>query len=402
MRTTVFLAAAVLAGASVVHCGGDESHCTGAEHCACYGNGTCNPGLDCRSRLCVNLNSTGFERDASSGGGLDVQACTACAEGTCTNESRECKAASGCEDVIQCMIRCGKDAVCLSKCNAGASADANAKSLSYQACAFTRCADKCLITGGTGAGGSTGAGGNGAGGGKGGNAGRSGGAGGDTTPNTGGRSGNGGTPGTGGSAAVELASGTNWLGLAAEAAPPTLGPNGKLGVNGVVYTYGDGCATISWDAVTRCISGELCLASAANWGVSIGFDFNNTGESGTPPNTKVAWDANAVGATGFAWETRSPSGTSFQFWVQNMDPMFNGRCSATECSINGPPDGTSSASPKGQLSFGQMVKDNWGGTGTAYVFNAAAISALQFKIPGAASSLSTSYSLCIDRLGVIR
>jgi hypothetical protein len=49
-----------------------------------------------------------------------------------------------------------------------------------------------------------------------------------------------------------------------------------------------------------------------------------------------------------------------------------------------------------------MMKDDWGGTGVPYVFNATNISALQFKIPAATSSLSTSYSLCIDRLGVIR
>jgi hypothetical protein len=49
-----------------------------------------------------------------------------------------------------------------------------------------------------------------------------------------------------------------------------------------------------------------------------------------------------------------------------------------------------------------MVKDNWGGTGTAYAFNASNISALQFKIPGATISTSTGYLVCIDRLGVIR
>jgi len=48
------------------------------------------------------------------------------------------------------------------------------------------------------------------------------------------------------------------------------------------------------------------------------------------------------------------------------------------------------------------VKDNWGGTGTAYAFNVANISALQFKIPAATNSLATGYTLCIDRLGVIR
>jgi hypothetical protein len=389
----------VLAGATVTNCGSDDSRCTGAEHCACYANGTCNEGLDCRSRLCVNLNSTGFEGDASSGG-MDADACLTCAESTCANEAKDCKAATGCDAIIQCMIRCGKDAVCLSKCNTSASVEANAKSLSYQACAFTRCADQCLLSGSTGSGGGGGTGGTGAGGGRGGGAGRSGGAGGN--PGTGGSAGNSGTMGTGGSGIVELTSGINWLGLSADAAPPTQGPNGKLGISGVFYTYGDGCATINWDAPTRCISGDLCLVSATNWGVSIGFDLHNSGDLGTPPDEKLAWDATAVAVTGFAWETRSITLSPLQFWVQNMDPMWNGRCSAAECSIDGPPDGTSSASLRGQLTFGQMAKENWGGTGTAYVFSAGAISSLQFKIPAATNSLSTSYELCIDRLGVIR
>ncbi len=386
-RTAALAATAALAWALVASCSSDETaRCMGAEHCACYGNGTCNDGLDCRSRVCVNLNSTGFE-DAG-GGGVDVEACLSCAESTCSTESSACKAASGCDDIIQCMIRCGKDATCLSKCNANASADANAKSLAYQACAFSRCANDCLYSGTSGTGGGGGMG--------------SGGKGGAAGVANGGRSGNAGTTGTGGSAVVELTSGINWLGLSAEAAPPTMGPNGKLGINGVFYAYGDGCATVSWDAVGRCISGDLCMASATNWGVAIGFDFDNTGDTGSPPNTKVAWNASSVGVTGFAWETRSPLTFSFQFWVQNMDPSWNGQCSAAECSINGPPDGTSSASQDGQLLFSQMVKDNWGGTGTAYAFDVANISALQFKIPGATISTETGYMLCIDRLGVIR
>lgn len=387
MRTTVLVAATMLAWASMASCSSsDDVRCTGAEHCACYGNGTCNPGLDCRSRLCVNLNSTGFE-DAS-GGGIDVHACLSCAESACSGEASACKAATGCDDIIQCMIGCGKEATCLSKCNANASADANAKSLAYQGCAFTSCASDCLYSGSTGTGGGGGIGG--------------GGNGGSSGASTGGRAGSSGTTGTGGSGVVELISGVNWLGLLGDAAPPTSGPNGKLGINGVFYAYGDGCATVNWDPPSRCVSGELCMASAANWGVSIGFDFVNTGDSGTPPNTKLAWNASSVGATGFAWETNSPITYSFQFWVLNMDPTWNGQCSAAECNINGPPDGTSSASQKGQLMFADMVKDNWGGTGTAYVFSPASVSALQFKIPAATDSLSTSYELCIDRLGIIR
>jgi hypothetical protein len=403
IETRALVASAALAWALLPSCGGDSAKCTGAEHCACYGNGTCNAGLDCRSQLCINLNSTGFERDASgaggAGGGVDTDACLACAQSACTSESNACKAATGCEDIIQCMVKCGKDAVCLSKCNSNASLDANTRSLALQTCAFSRCTSECLYSGSAGAGGAGASGNTGSGGERGaGTGGRGASAGADT----GGRAGASGTTGTGGSGMPELTSGINWLGVSADAAPPAMGPNGKLGINGVFYTYGDGCATISWDAPTRCISGELCLASATNWGVSIGFDFDNTGEDGTPPNTKLAWNATSVGVTGFAWETRSPITYSFQFWVQNMDPTWNGKCSAAECSINGPPDGTSSASQDSRLSFSEMLKDNWGGTGTPYAFNATDISSLQFKIPAATDSLSTTYELCIDRLGVIR
>ena len=48
------------------------------------------------------------------------------------------------------------------------------------------------------------------------------------------------------------------------------------------------------------------------------------------------------------------------------------------------------------------MKDYWGGTGTTYAFDPTRISSLQIKIPPATSSLDTSYSLCVDQLGVIR
>ena len=85
-----------------------------------------------------------------------------------------------------------------------------------------------------------------------------------------------------------------------------------------------------------------------------------------------------------------------------MDPSFGGTCSAASCSIDGPPDGTSSASASGQLSFASMVKDYWGGTGTSYVFDPSNISSIQLKIPAATISSSTAYSVCFDQLGVVR
>src|SRR5690349_3847615 len=105
---TMVLLGAVLLGWSVVASCSDDKGCMGAEDWACYGNGTCNAGLDCRSRVCVNLSSTGFE-DASGGGGIDVDACLSCGESKCSSEASACKAATGCDDIIQCMVKCGKD-----------------------------------------------------------------------------------------------------------------------------------------------------------------------------------------------------------------------------------------------------------------------------------------------------
>src|SRR5262245_27088122 len=133
----VFVAAATAAWAVVSSCS-DSPTCTGAENCVCYGNGTCDPGLACRSQVCVDLNDTGFGGESSgTGGGVDVQACLGCAESSCSSQASDCKAVSGCDDIIKCMVGCNKDAVCLSKCNADASTDANLKSLSYQTCAFS-------------------------------------------------------------------------------------------------------------------------------------------------------------------------------------------------------------------------------------------------------------------------
>src|SRR6186713_413113 len=44
--------------------------CTpGTERCACYGNGTCNAGLECRSSLCVGAAAGGASGSTGRGGG---------------------------------------------------------------------------------------------------------------------------------------------------------------------------------------------------------------------------------------------------------------------------------------------------------------------------------------------
>jgi hypothetical protein len=376
-----------------------SSTCQGGEMCACYANDTCNAGLSCRSHTCVNLNdgTSGGAGGGVSSSKIDTQACLACADKSCTSEASACKAASGCEASLSCFLNCGTDATCEANCAKGLTTDSGAKAVSYYSCAVTQCVSDCVYVPGTGGSGNSG--GSSAATGGTGNHGGSGSSLGGTS-NSGGTSSDGGIGG--GAPMTELTTGTNWLTLVADGAPPDQGVNGKLNINGVLYAYGDGCATLNWNPSSRCLSGDLCVGSATNWGVAVGFDFNNSGAMGVPPDTKHAWNANAVAASGLAWRTMGSVPNGLQVWVLNMDPSFGGTCSVKSCDINGPPDGTANASSSGQFSFATMMKDDWGGTGTAYTFNPTDISALQFKVTAALDSIDTSYELCVESIGVVR
>ena len=227
---------------------------------------------------------------------------------------------------------------------------------------------------------------------------------GGTPPGTGGTPpGTGGTPpGTGGSGGSGgTVAGTNWLSFDGDWADPGVAPNGALNISGVIYAYADPCTAtyMTWDPTTRCVSGSICAFSSTNWGMAIGFDFRNTGELGVPANTKMPWSAPAVAARGVAWNI---SGTvpHLQVWVLNMDPTHAGMCMVDDCSISGPPDGTPSPLMNGTLLFNSMVKDDWGGSGTDYVFSPTNISALQFKIPSVEAA-GFSYDFCVDQLGIV-
>ncbi|MET0789924.1 MAG: hypothetical protein ABW061_00255 [Polyangiaceae bacterium] len=365
---------------------GSDAPCQGAETCACYANDTCNAGLACRSKTCVDLDGP-----SSSGGGsgVDTKACLACGDKNCVDEAAACKAASDCTSSLSCFLNCGSDSGCAANCGKSLSVDSGTKAVSYYSCAITKCLSDCVYVPGTGGSGNPGGGASS----TAGNGGDHGGAG-SSVAGTGASS--------GGPSNTDLTSGTNWLELLDDGAPPDLGLNAKLGINGVLYAYGDGCATMTWDASSRCLNGELCLTSAANWGVAVGFDFNNSGATGTPANTKHAWNANTYGVVGLAWDTASALPNGFQVWVQNMDPSYNGSCSAMSCDIAGPGDGTASASPSGEFSFATMQKDDWGGSGVPYAFNAANISALQFKVKSAIVPDDTSYRICVRSIGVVR
>lgn len=375
----------------------DSTPCQGRETCACYANDTCNEGLACRSHICVNLDGTsGGSSGGASGSNIDTKACLACGDKSCASAASACKAASGCEASLSCFLDCGTEPTCAAGCGKKLSADSGSKAISYYSCAVTQCMDDCVYVPGVGGSGNSGGSGD---------SGGSGNPAGGTGNHAGGVNSSAGTShsgGSGGAQSGELTTGTNWLTLVADGAPPDQGVNPKLKINGVLYAYGDGCATVNWDPGSRCVSGELCLSSETNWGVAVGFDFNNSGATGTPPDTKHAWNANAVGAKGLAWSGTSSTPHGLQVWVLNMDPSYNGACSAMSCDINGPPDGTATAKSTGQLSFAGMIKDDWGGTGVAYTFDATDISAMQFKIPAPLVSLDMGYELCINELGVIR
>lgn len=234
---------------------------------------------------------------------------------------------------------------------------------------------------------------------------------------TGGRGGTGGASTTGGVAAsggaatggAGTASGgsggqglpkVDWLTFVGSDAPSGQGVNGSLGINGVLYAYADTCATLNWNAQTRCASGKLCEpANGANWGIAVGFDFRNTGPGGTPPDTKQLWNPNDVGALGVAWEI-SGTAPSLQIWVLNMDPIWGGQCNTMSCDIAGPPDGIWTPPRAGQLLFSNMEKDDWGGSGIPYVYDPAKVHALQFKLPAIIAG-AASFSFCVEGVGVI-
>lgn len=195
-----------------------------------------------------------------------------------------------------------------------------------------------------------------------------------------------------------------WLALEGNRAPGSEAVNDELGIEGSFYAYADACVSpsLSWDESTRCVTGTLCDAGPdfENWGVAIGFDFNNTGSSGEPPDTKLLWDPRDVSAQGLAWSV-SGSAPGLQVWVLNMDPVFGGQCSADTCEIAGPPDGVASAPLSGELLFSRMQKDHWGGVVVHYEFNPALVHALQFKLP-AINVGAQPFSFCVEALGVIR
>ncbi len=332
-------------------------------------------------------NPAGTPAGTGSGtGGLAEPECQSCSDTACGGARGDCEAQAGCAAAFDCALNCSSsDTACADQCAgqvAALTAEAQTAVATYSACLLTECTDQCFGTGGA----VTPADPN------------------DpvtltptptptvtpsdpVTP----------TPGSG-----EPSSGVNWLLFDGDWADLSASPNGELNISGALYAYGDSCATVDWDPATRCVSGEICDPGPdyANWGMAVGFDFHNTGDEGSPANAKLTWDPATVGATGVAWQiSGAPAG--LQAWITNMDPTHGGVCTVDACEIAGPPDGTTSASGSDELYFSSLVKDDWGGSGTSYTFDPSAILALQFKLP-AVNVGASSYSFCIDTIGIIR
>lgn len=205
----------------------------------------------------------------------------------------------------------------------------------------------------------------------------------------------------GGSSVGGTGPGVTWLALEGDRAPGSAKVNAGLGVDGRFHVYADSCAALSWDPNTRCASGTLCDPGAnyENWGIAVGFDFHETAPADST-SAALVWDPRDVSALGFAWRV-SGSAPGLQAWVLNMDPRFSGRCAETTCEISGPPDGVGAAPLDGELSFSNLQKDYWGGSGVRYEFDPALVYALQFKLP-AVNVGAARFSFCIEALGVVR
>ncbi len=366
--------------------------------------------------------SSGGATAASGGSSYGAAACLACGASKCPTQASTCASTDGCPQLLSCVLGCSlTDTSCASSCGSGSSADATSAAQAYAACAFLQCPTECIPSF-SGSGGATGSGGSssiqgGSSSSTGGSMASTGGttqSTGGTMPSTGGTmpSTGGTVPSTGGSSPTSggtaptggtggLGSGINWLTISEDWADPADAPNGALNISGAFYAYGDSCASLTWNPVTRCASGTLCTpgASYENWGVAVGFDFHNTGANGTPPDTKMTWNPASVGAVGVAWSI-SGSAPGLQLWILQMDPAWNGQCSAASCEIAGPPDGTPTPTLQGQLRFTNVVKDDWGGSGIIYAFNPAAMQSLQFKLPAVVAG-AQSFSFCVDKIGIV-
>jgi hypothetical protein len=147
-----------LGGALAMSCGGssdndeDEGCDEGTEGCRCYGNDTCDPGLACRSNLCVDLGGGGMGGQPGTGCPTDREECSgACVdlagdEANCGRCAYACGTGEECSAGL-CVCLAGREA-CNSVCVDTASnpdhcGGCDAACPSEQVCSESACSDDC-------------------------------------------------------------------------------------------------------------------------------------------------------------------------------------------------------------------------------------------------------------------
>lgn len=145
-RRKVGLVSGVLVGCVIsclISCGDEEAAPkVGVEGGACYGNGTCDEGLACLSKKCVDPDGPEPSTPAA---GFDLGACFDCGEDSCATEAEKCDGAGACGTLLNCALDCAGDVSCASDCATTTSVTAEEQSamVAYQSCLVTKCLDAC-------------------------------------------------------------------------------------------------------------------------------------------------------------------------------------------------------------------------------------------------------------------
>lgn len=128
----------ITAASSLTACGDDEESGAGSEGAACYGNGTCDEGLDCnRNKICVGPGS-------GSTGGVDLDACFSCGENECPNEANACRDSEGCAELLECTLDCAADASCAASCDTSQVMQDDVTNMAaFTTCIARSCATEC-------------------------------------------------------------------------------------------------------------------------------------------------------------------------------------------------------------------------------------------------------------------
>ncbi len=123
---------------------GDDEKLQGTEGGACFPNGTCNLGLECRSNLCVDLTPGSTDHSNGTDPYVNYDDCFGCGEESCATEASACEDAGGCDDVLKCYLDCEKtDVSCLQQCATGLSNEMVLALGNYWTCIGLNCVQDC-------------------------------------------------------------------------------------------------------------------------------------------------------------------------------------------------------------------------------------------------------------------